>query len=410
MSDSKYFFRDSYGEGAPLFNRYSDTIYQEDLDSTAFKYELSKDYLIISTEGEPYGTTRAVIKGNYIFNGYELIGGVILGAATIVPEYAQTLIIRLKEPLNFSFPTVNLLGQIPSGNIDRLGSMGEYAKFFPAGWSENPLDGNLVSIEEGSSGSESSSGAVIYSLNKNYDPSTIVNSILGSSSGQTILSVEPANHSLSITASTWSGTVNINYVIKATDAGGKIEAKQINFGSGEIAGSVISGGNGNDDIKGYAGWDIIDGGAGDDLIHGGNGRDILTGGTGRDELHGDFGWNTFKSEKDGVSDLIAVKSDHYLVNWLYGKAGNSPNGEKSDIIEGLDPVDKIRIIGVDTSEITFAANISAKGVTGIGIYGKGILEALYTGSDLTVAQITQMTSGDASAAAMSNLVNSYGVW
>lgn len=232
----------------------------------------------------------------------------------------------------------------------------------------------------------------VYILNNNSDVSVIVNSILGSSSGQTILSVEPANQSLSITASTWSGTVNINYVIKATDAGGKIKAKQINFGSGEIAGSVILGGNGNDDIKGYAGWDIIDGGAG------------------RDELHGDFGWNTYKSEKDGVSDLIAVKSDHYLVNWLYGKAGNSPNGEKADIIEGLDPIDKIKIIGVDTREITFAANISAKGVTGIGIYGKGILEALYTGGDLTVAQITQMTSGDASAAAMSNSVNAYGVW
>jgi len=250
----------------------------------------------------------------------------------------------------------------------------------------------------------------VYMLNNNYDLSIIVNSILGSSSGQTILSVEPVNQSLSITASTWSGTININYVIKATDAGGKIEAKQINFGSGEVAGSVISGGNGNDDIKGFAGWDIIDGGAGDDLIHGGNGRDIISGGAGGDELHGDFGWNTYKSEKEGVSDLIAIKSDHYLVNWLYGKAGNSPNGEKADIIEGLDAIDKIKIIGIDTSEITFAANVIAKGVTGIGIYGKGILEALYTGGDLSINQITQMTSGDASAAAMSNSVNSYGVW
>jgi|GEM_PF-2056714 len=215
---------------------------------------------------------------------------------------------------------------------------------------------------------------------------------------------------MDVVATTWADKVKINRVIKASDTGGKIEAKQIDFSTGEVAGSVISGGEGNDDIKGFAGWDIIDGGAGDDLIHGGNGRDILTGGVGRDELHGDFGWNTYRSEKDGVSDLIAIKSDQFLVNWLYGKAGNSPNGEKSDIIEGLDSIDKIKIIGVDTSEITFAANVSAKGVTGIGVYGKGILEALYTGGDLTLAQITQMTSGDASAAAMSNSVNAYGVW
>ena len=215
---------------------------------------------------------------------------------------------------------------------------------------------------------------------------------------------------MEISASTWRERIAINRVAKAADTGGKIEAKQIYFTADEVAGSVISGGNGNDDIKGYAGWDFLDGGAGDDLIHGGNGRDILTGGAGRDELHGDFGWNTYRSEKDGVSDLIAIKSDQFLVNWLYGKAGNSPNGEKSDIIEGLDSIDKIKIIGVDTSEITFVANVATKGVTGIGIYGKGILEALYTGGDLTLAQIQSMTSGDASAAAMSNSVNAYGVW
>ncbi|MFS6817971.1 hypothetical protein AAF134_00940 [Synechococcus lacustris Tous-12m] len=215
---------------------------------------------------------------------------------------------------------------------------------------------------------------------------------------------------MDVVATTWADKVQINRVVKASDAGGKIEAKQIDFTAGEVAGSVISGDIGNDDIKGYAGWDFLDGGAGADLIHGGNGRDIISGGVGRDELHGDFGWNTYRSEKDGVSDLIAIKSDHYLVNWLYGKAGNSPNGEKSDIIEGLDSIDKIKLIGIDTREITFAANVNAKGVTGIGIYGKGILEALYTGGDLTVAQITQMTSGDASTAAMSNSINAYGVW
>ena len=251
----------------------------------------------------------------------------------------------------------------------------------------------------------------IYRVDNSVKAGDIVNQWFGTATPTIQLTQDIIDTKLmDVVASTWSDKVKINRVVKTSDTGGKIEAKQIDFTAGEVAGSVISGGKGNDDIKGFAGWDIIDGGAGDDLIHGGNGRDILTGGTGRDELHGDFGWNTYRSEKDGASDLIAVKSDHYLVNWLYGIAGNSPNGEKSDIIEGLDPVDKIRIIGVDTSEITFAADVATKGVTGIGIYGKGILEALYTGGDLTVAQITQMTSGDASAAAMSNSVNSYGVW
>jgi len=175
-------------------------------------------------------------------------------------------------------------------------------------------------------------------------------------------------------------------------------------------GSSLYGGWGDDQLFGSMGSDFLSGGRGDDLIHGGIGADVITGGVGRDELHGDFGRNTYRSEKDGVSDLIAIKSDQFLVNWLYGQAGNSPNGEKSDIIEGLDLIDKIRIIGIDTSEISFAADVATKGVTGIGIYGKGILEALYTGGDLTLAQIQSMTSGDASAAAMSNSVNAYGTW
>ena len=93
----------------------------------------------------------------------------------------------------------------------------------------------------------------------------------------------------------------------------------------------------------------------------------------------------FRSEKDGSSDLLVVKSDQWLENWMYGKAGNNPNGEKCDIIEGLDPIDQIRIVGADTSDLTFSAGASAHGLTGIGIYAKGALEALYTGSDLSVA-------------------------
>ena len=43
----------------------------------------------------------------------------------------------------------------------------------------------------------------------------------------------------------------------------------------------------------------------------------------------------------------------------------------------------------------------------IGIYAKGTLEAVYTGGNLSVGQITQMTSGDGSAAAMNNQMWSY---
>jgi len=66
-------------------------------------------------------------------------------------------------------------------------------------------------------------------------------------------------------------------------------------------GSVLNGSAGRETLRGLAGWDVMDGGDGDDLIHGGNGRDIITGGDGSDELHGDFGWNTYKDQRDGSS-------------------------------------------------------------------------------------------------------------
>jgi Ca2+-binding RTX toxin-like protein len=210
--------------------------------------------------------------------------------------------------------------------------------------------------------------------------------------------------------SSWSGTVQITLAAKASNNGDRLDAKQIDFNSPEMAGSVMQGGNGNDQLWGKAGWDILDGSAGNDLIRAGNGRDILIGGLGADELHGDFGWNTYKSEQDGFSDLIAIKSDQYLVNWIYGKAGNNSDGAKCDIIEGLDAIDKIKIIGVATRDITFAANVTTKGLTGIGIYGNGALEALYTGGDLSLTQIQAMTTGDTSAAAMANQISSYSTW
>jgi len=246
------------------------------------------------------------------------------------------------------------------------------------------------------------------SIDSAYQISTIVTELLGSSESLTVTAQEPTSKTIEVTASTWSGTLNINLVARASNVGDRLDAKQADFNSPSTWGSLLQGGLGNDQLWGKAGWDIIDGGAGNDLIRAGNGRDIITGGLGADELHGDFGWNTFKSEKDGFSDLIAIKSDQFLTNWIYGKAGNNANGEKADIIEGLDANDKIRIIGIDSKDISIRAGATAHGVSGIGIYAAGALEALYTGGDLSVAQLTAMTSGDGSAAAMANQVSSYG--
>ena len=55
----------------------------------------------------------------------------------------------------------------------------------------------------------------------------------------------------------------------------------------------------------------------------------------------------------------------------------------------------------------FKESVTARGVSGIGIYTKGTLEAVYTGGNLSIGQITQMISGDGSTAAMNNQMWSY---
>ena len=158
-------------------------------------------------------------------------------------------------------------------------------------------------------------------------------------------------------------------------------------------GSSLYGGWGNDQLFGRMGRDFLCGGLGNDHIRAGMGRDVVTGGEGADEIHGGFGRNTFKSEVDGYSDRLVIQSDDWLVNPLSGTAGNNPNGGKADVLKGLDSIDQIKIIGVVTAYISVRSGATAHGLTGIGIFAKGALDALYTGSDLSVAQIQSMTIG-----------------
>ena len=160
---------------------------------------------------------------------------------------------------------------------------------------------------------------------------------------------------------------------------------------------VIYSGKGDDDIHAFRGADTISGGAGNDILRAGNGRDILTGGDGADVFYGGFGLNTFEDELDGEIDQLYFRSDQWAENWLYGSAGNSPNGEKADKIEMLDEFDQIYVQGVETSQLSygFVDHNSNLGETlsGIGIYASGALEAVYVGGNLSMGQIASMTQG-----------------
>ena len=145
---------------------------------------------------------------------------------------------------------------------------------------------------------------------------------------------------------------------------------------------------GDDLLVGYRGADEIYSGEGNDIIRAGNGADIISGWKGNDDLYGGFGRNTFMSEQDGDIDYLYITSDQWAYNYVYGSAGNNPNGTKADLIEGLDSLDRIFIQGVSTSDLTFSEVNGA-----LGIFAGGSLEAVYTGGNLSINQLNGMTAG-----------------
>ena len=158
---------------------------------------------------------------------------------------------------------------------------------------------------------------------------------------------------------------------------------------------VVVGFAGDDDIHTFRGADTIAGGEGNDLIRGGNGADMLTGGDNDDDIYGGFGQNRFLNSADGHIDRIIIRSDQFVYNYVYDKDGNSPNGEKADVIDELDANDQIWIDGVSIDALSVRDNISHTTpfgfqANGIGIYSNGFLEAVYTGNDLTSTQINSM--------------------
>ena len=190
----------------------------------------------------------------------------------------------------------------------------------------------------------------------------------------------------------------INYLITGLQKEGTDASEEIRGGTGETDNRDAINGNGGDDvITGARGLDRLHGGEGDDIVKAGNGADVITGGVGSDDIYGGFGKNTFTGEKDGAVDNLYLKSDHLAYNYLYDQAGNNAGNAKADEIESLDSFDKIHIQGAMDYELTVMQTTQPRAngtaLEGIGIFASGSLEAVYTGGNLTVQQVQNMTIG-----------------
>ena len=93
------------------------------------------------------------------------------------------------------------------------------------------------------------------------------------------------------------------------------------------------------------------------------------------------------------------------------------SNSKCDIIGAIDSFDRIIIQGASTADLSFQTgynwidiNETKQTFSGTAIFASGKLEALYTGNALTLEQITALTTGDASALAVTNQIISYGTF
>ena len=153
----------------------------------------------------------------------------------------------------------------------------------------------------------------------------------------------------------------------------------------------IYAGLGDDVIHGNHGADIVDGGSGNDIVRGGHGHDELRGGTGSDFLWGGQGSNVLAAGIDTVKDDLYVPVDS-VVN-----TNGNPGGANRDLLTEVTTEDRIYMHGIDDSALTYAAGVldpKGSGLSGVGIYANGILEAIvHDSSGLNASQVNEITTG-----------------
>ena len=164
-----------------------------------------------------------------------------------------------------------------------------------------------------------------------------------------------------------------------------------------IPGLALAGGNNDDLLKGSAldeviygarGADQLFGLGGNDELWGDDGDDVLTGGRGSDRLAGGTGLNTFRSSVDGFVDTTIIRTDG---------TGGSGSADQVDIIEAIDGFDRINLEGVSSAQLSFGYVNHASGLgqtySGFGLYAEGVLQAVYTGHNLSIRHLRAITEG-----------------
>ena len=135
------------------------------------------------------------------------------------------------------------------------------------------------------------------------------------------------------------------------------------------------------------------GGDGPDIITGSDANDDIYGYGGADQLKGGLGSNSFTSPSDGARDWVYISRD--------GSKLLSQAAVTIDVITAIGLEDRIAILDANRRRLRFRSltleSPTYGPLSGIGIYSGGALEAIYTGNDLSLAEIRRITTAVPSA-------------
>jgi Ca2+-binding RTX toxin-like protein len=161
----------------------------------------------------------------------------------------------------------------------------------------------------------------------------------------------------------------------------------------------LSGGSGDDILRGVAGSDVLEGGSGSDRLEGGLGNDRLDGGDAADTLVGGKG-NDMLDGGAGSDTLVGSLGKDVLTGgdgrdlFIFAALESRPGGGVRDIITDFEPgVDKIDLSGLELSfgELSFKAVGSGLIVYG-DVNGDSVMGANEFGLQLT--GITTLNESD----------------
>ncbi|MFW2829142.1 calcium-binding protein [Sphingomonas sp. ID0503] len=159
------------------------------------------------------------------------------------------------------------------------------------------------------------------------------------------------------------------HITVADDVDGRINAGDASYED------YLSGGTGDDALKGFTGDDELSGGAGDDTLDGGSGHDVLTGAAGDDSLLGGTGYDLISAGPgdDIVSGgagsdafVLADGEDLTITDFAIGDAH-----EVIDLrgVAGVASFDDLSIVqsGANTVVTAGAATVTLKGISAASV-------------------------------------------